>query len=79
MDRAVIRRLLEASEQRAEDAAERVARQRRLVAGLERNLDGHHGNGRQVAAAILEQLELSHRIMVAECERLRRKLAQRIL
>ena len=60
-------RLLEVAEKRAREAIERTTRQRELVARLE----GQLGQVRDKAHELLEQLELSERVLLQECDRLR--------
>ena len=67
MDRLTAARLLEVAEKRAKEAIERTTRQRELVARLE----GQLGRVRDEAHELLEQLELSERVLLEECDRLR--------
>ena len=60
-------RLLEVAEKRAREATERTARQRELVGRLEDQL----GRSYDEAHELLEQLELSERVLLKECDRLR--------
>jgi len=67
MERLTAARLLEVAEKRAKEAIERTTRQRELVARLE----GQLGRVRDEAHELLEQLELSERVLLQECDRLR--------
>ena len=67
MDRLTVARLLEVAQKRAREATERTTRQRELVARLE----GQLGRVRDEAHELLEQLELSERVLLQECDRLR--------
>jgi hypothetical protein len=67
MDPLTAARLLEVAEKRAREAIERTTRQRELVARLE----GQLGRVRDEAHELLEQLELSERVLLQECDRLR--------
>ena len=67
MERLTAARLLEVAEKRAREAIERTTRQRELVARLE----GQLGRVRDEAHELLEQLELSERVLLQECDRLR--------
>ena len=67
MDRLTAARLLEVAEKRAREATERTTRQRELVARLERRL----GRVTDEAHELLKQLELSERVLLQECDRLR--------
>jgi len=55
------------AQKRAREATERTTRQRELVARLE----GQLGRVRDEAHELLEQLELSERVLLQECDRLR--------
>ena len=55
------------AQKRAKEAIERTTRQRELVARLE----GQLGRVRDEAHELLEQLELSERVLLQECDRLR--------
>lgn len=55
-------RLLEVAEKRAREAIERTTRQRELVARLE----GQLGQVRDKAHELLEQLELSERVLLQD-------------
>jgi hypothetical protein len=62
MDRMTAARLLEVAEKRAREAIERTTRQRELVARLE----GQLGQVRDKAHELLEQLELSERVLLQD-------------
>jgi hypothetical protein len=55
------------AEQRVKEATQGTARQREVVAGLERNVGREYDEARE----LLEQFELSERILLQECDRLR--------
>jgi hypothetical protein len=67
MDKETAIHLLVIAEQRVKEATQRTARQREVVAGFERNF-GHQCDE---AHELLEQFELSERILLQECDRLR--------
>jgi hypothetical protein len=67
MDKETAAYLLLIAEQRVKEATQRTARQREVVAGLQRNF----GHQYDEAHELLEQLMLSERILLQECDRLR--------
>jgi hypothetical protein len=67
MDRMTAARLLEVAEKWAREATDRTTRQRELVARLEAQLGRVHDEAHE----LLEQLELSERVLLEECDRLR--------
>jgi hypothetical protein len=67
MDKETAALLLELAEQRAKEAAERTARQRKVVAAFEDKF----GRQSDEAHELLDQFELPERILLQECDRLR--------
>jgi hypothetical protein len=67
MDRLTAPRLLEVAEKRAREATERTTRQRELVARLEGQLRRMYDEAHE----LLKQFELSERVLLQECDRLR--------
>ena len=70
MNRAVIERQLEIVERHVALGAARIERQRELIAELEQN-----GEDAGEARLLLSGFEDLHRLHLAECDRLRRTLA----
>lgn len=67
MDKETAARLLLVAEQRVKEATQRTARQRDVVAGLERNFGPQYDEAHE----LLEQFELSEKVLLQECDRLR--------
>jgi hypothetical protein len=67
VNRMTAARLLELAEVRAKEAVHRTERQRHVVAALE----GRIGRQYDEAHELLEQFEMSERMLLQECDRLR--------